>query len=239
MKYRELNGLIIHHHNLGEADRIITIFSLQEGKIRAVAKGVRRAKAKLAGHLEPFTMCDIRLTKGRNLDIIIGALAKKIYDFSGLGSQSLQTAYLVLEAVGRLSAEAEPNELAYYLIIEVFEALLGGYNPLLVRQYFGLRFLASIGSQPELTDTKLGQHHYLVYGSGQIARTKPQGHYGIISVATIKLWRLILSHQLPDLARLKNIEEALKEGETLLMLYYEYHFDITFKSTKVFQADDL
>lgn len=239
MRYREVTGYIIHHQNLGEADRIITIFSIQEGKQKAIAKGVRKAKAKLAGHLEPFTLCNLRLTKGRNLDIIIGAEAIELSDFSKLSSQALQTAYLIIEVLGKLSAEGEPNTIAINLVTESLRALHAGVDALLVRQYFGLNFLSSIGNQPDLTDTKLGNNHYLVYGSGKLSRSRPQGHYGIISIPTIKLWRLILSHQLTSLAKLQNINQAIEEGEKLLMRYYEYHFDIKFKSTKVFQGNDL
>ncbi len=239
MKYTEVTGYIIHHQNLGEADRIITIFSVQEGKQKAIAKGVRKAKAKLSGHLEPFTLCNLRLTRGRNLDIIIGAEAVELIDFSSMSTEALQTAYLIIEIVGKLSAEGEANAVAFTLIKESLNALHNGVDALLVRQYFGLNFLRSIGNQPDLSDTKLGANHYLVYGSGQISRVKPQGHYGIVSVSTIKLWRLILSNKLSSLNKIKNISEAIEEGEKLLMRYYEYHFDVKFKSIKVFQGNDL
>ncbi len=235
MKYREIEGFVLSYINLGEADRIITIFALEEGKLKAVAKGVRRSKAKLTGHLEPFTKVKIRLAKGRNLDIIIGAQAIQIFDFSTLSQEGLYTAYIVLETINRLSMESQVNKAAYKLIQEVFNGLKEGINPLIIRQYFGLRFLATIGSQPDLTDTKLGVPHYLVYDSGLISRVKPNGHYGIMSVDTIKFWRLLLSNSLSSLSRLTKITEPLREGEQLLMRYYEYHFDLVFRSTKVFQ----
>lgn len=236
-KYSDIDGYIIHRFNFGEADRVLTIFSRQEGKVQAVAKGVRRGHAKLSGHLEPFTLVKLRLAKGRNLDVVIGAEAVKIHEFSKLSPIAQQTAYLTLEILRLLSAEGEPNQPAFDLLQEVFDALMTDLDPLLIRQYFGLQFLQTIGSQPELIDTKLGEHHYLVYGSGLIARDKPQGHYGIMSEDTIKLWRLLLSNDLVQLSRLQNIEDALKEGEELLLRYFQYHFDVTFKSTKVFQEE--
>ncbi len=239
MKYSEIEGFVLSYINLGEADRIITIFTFEEGKLKAIAKGVRRSKAKLSGHLEPFTKVKIRLTKGRNLDIIIGAQAIQVFDFSALSQECLYTAYIVLETINQLSMESQANKAAYELIQEVFSGLKDGVNPLITRQYFGLRFLATIGSQPDLSDTKLGVPHYLVYDSGLISRAKPNGHYGIISVDTIKLWRLLLSSRLISLSRLTKIASPLKEGEQLLMRYYEYHFDLVFRSTKVFQEYSL
>src|SRR5437773_10351213 len=56
--------------DLGEADRIVTFYSRDVGKIRAVAKGVRRTTSRSAGHLEPFTLSDVMFAVGRELDVI-------------------------------------------------------------------------------------------------------------------------------------------------------------------------
>ena len=235
MKYYEITAYIVARRNVFEADKIITLFSKEMGKLSAIAKGVRLAKAKLAGNLEPFNECRLRLVKGRNLDIIIGAQADKMYDYSRLNTDQLQILYFISEILNRLSAEHQPNTVAFELFGEATQALYNNANTQLVAQYFGLNFLRSIGSQPELIDTNPHSRHYLAYDSGKIVLDKPNSHYGIISEPTIKLWRLILQNNLEYIQKITNIDDALKEGNRLMLHYYEYHFDFKSKSLKVFQ----
>ena len=235
MNYYEINAYILTRRNIFEADRIITLYSKEMGKLSAIAKGVRLAKAKLAGNLEPFNKCKIRLVKGRNLDIIIGSEPAKMHDYSKLSTNQLQVLYLISEILNRLSAEHQSNDVAFELFGESIDALLSNINESLVAQYFGLNFLRSIGSQPELIDTQQHSRHYLGYDSGKITFEKPNSHYGIISESTIKLWRLILSNNLTKLQKVTNIDKQLEQGSKLMLHYYEYHFDFKSKSLKVFQ----
>ncbi len=69
----QTEAIVIRKIKLGEADRILTLYTPQLGKIRAVAKGVRRPRSKLAGHLELLTHSLVSLARGRNLDTIIGS----------------------------------------------------------------------------------------------------------------------------------------------------------------------
>ena len=64
---------MLRTHKLGEADRIITLLTRQHGRVRAVAKGVRRTTSRLGSRLEPFTHVDLQLAEGRNLDVITQA----------------------------------------------------------------------------------------------------------------------------------------------------------------------
>src|SRR5436853_7849884 len=63
-------AVVIKRSNLGEADKILTIFTPNYGKLRVVAKGVRKVTSRLAGHVELFTRSQMLLAKGRNLDIV-------------------------------------------------------------------------------------------------------------------------------------------------------------------------
>lgn len=235
MKYYEINAYILSRRNVFEADKIITLFSYEKGKSQGIAKGVRLSKAKLAGNLEPFNKCKIRLVEGRNLDIIVGAQAHSMQDYSKLDTEQLEILYLMSEILNRLSAEHQPNTIAFELYEESTQAILGDIDVRLISQYFGLNFLRSIGSQPELVDTKAYTRHYLAYDSGKITHQKPNSHYGLISESTIKLWRLILVNNLAFLNKITNLEESLEEGYKLMLHYYEYHFDFQPKSLKVFK----
>src|SRR3712207_2111879 len=72
--YRD-EGVVLRTQKLGEADRIITVLTRRHGKVRAVAKGVRRTKSKFGARLEPFSHVDLQLYTGRTLDRIIVAPA--------------------------------------------------------------------------------------------------------------------------------------------------------------------
>ena len=68
-----VEAVVLRHTELGEVDRIITLFSRQRGKLRAVAKGIRRPRSRKAGHLEPFTWVSLQLARGRDLWIVTQA----------------------------------------------------------------------------------------------------------------------------------------------------------------------
>ena len=70
--YRD-EAIVLRTHKLGEADRIITLLTRQHGRVRAVAKGVRRTTSRFGSRLEPFTHVDLQLAEGRTLDIVTQA----------------------------------------------------------------------------------------------------------------------------------------------------------------------
>ena len=72
-------GIVLRRQDLGEADRLTTVYTLHHGKLRLVAKGVRRLRSRKAGHLEPFTRVALLIARGRELDII--TQAETIGDF--------------------------------------------------------------------------------------------------------------------------------------------------------------
>src|SRR3990172_13347205 len=72
-------AVILRRQDLGETDRLLTLFSPAQGKLRVVAKGVRRPGSRKAGHLEPFSRVDLLLARGRELDVITQAEAVSLY----------------------------------------------------------------------------------------------------------------------------------------------------------------
>src|SRR5438105_7819952 len=109
--------------DLGEADRIVTLYTRDAGKVRAVAKGVRRAVSRSAGHLEPFTLSDVLFAVGRELDVI--SQADTLEAFRGVREDlDLTThAYYLAEVVDLLTEDRMENR-------AVFDALVGGLRDL-------------------------------------------------------------------------------------------------------------
>ena len=162
MREYNLEGFVLRRFSLGEADRILTVFSREKGKIKLVAKGVRRGKAKLAGHLEPFCEVRLRVIKGKSLDIIIGAEATKLYDITSLEQDALSSAYLMCEILDRMLPEEQPNEPAFELLQSSLTSITNGVPAVLARQYFALKFLQTSG----LEEFFYKQSIYASYSAG-------------------------------------------------------------------------
>jgi len=149
------SAVVLRTHNLGEADRIVTLLSQNHGKFRAVAKGVRRTKSKYGSRLEPFMHVDVQCYTGKSLDTvtqveILDAFAKTI-----AASYALFTAgTAMLEAADRLVAEErEPAKAQFWLLVGALRSLAGGaHHPSLVLDSYLLRAFALAGWAPSLTE---------------------------------------------------------------------------------------
>jgi DNA repair protein RecO (recombination protein O) len=143
-------AVVLRHSEYGEADRILTLYTLEQGKIQAAAKGVRKIKSRKAGHLEPFTQVALYLAKGSGLPVISQAEAIRTFDI--LRADLLKTAYAayVVELVDRFSyAEAE-NPLLYKLLVDSLIRLEGASESTVVIHYYEMHLLDLLGFRPEL-----------------------------------------------------------------------------------------
>lgn len=145
-------GVVLRRHDLGEADRLTTVYTREYGKVRLVAKGVRRPRSRKAGHLEPFTRVALLIARGRELDII--TQVETIDDYPGLRENLTQLgqASYISELLDRFSVEeGEGNYVQYELLLKSLERLTQeGFEPRSVVLYFELRLLDLVGYRPEL-----------------------------------------------------------------------------------------
>jgi DNA repair protein RecO (recombination protein O) len=152
--YRD-DGIVLRTQKLGEADRIITILGRTSGRIRAVAKGVRRTKSRFGARLEPFTHVDLMLHTGRSLDIITQAEVIRPYGQPLAGDYPRYTAGVaMLETAERFTAvEKEPALRQLLLLIGGLRALGDAEHASgLVLDAFLLRSLAVAGYAPALQE---------------------------------------------------------------------------------------
>jgi len=158
--YRD-EGVVLRVQKLGEADRIITLLTRRHGRVRAVAKGVRRTRSKFGATVEPFSHVDLQLFAGRSLDIVVQAESLTAYGeklVSDYGRYTAGTA--VLETAERLTAEErEPSLRLFLLVVGALRALAGGgpddvepRDPSLVLDAFLLRAMSVAGYAPALSD---------------------------------------------------------------------------------------
>jgi DNA repair protein RecO (recombination protein O) len=152
--YRD-DGIVLRTQKLGEADRIITVLGRSTGRVRAVAKGVRRTKSRFGARLEPFTHVDLMLYPGRSLDVITQAEVIRPYGEPLAGDYPRYTAGVaMLETAERFTpVEKEPALRQLLLLIGALRALgEGEHDPRLVLDAFLLRSLAVAGYAPVLEE---------------------------------------------------------------------------------------
>jgi DNA repair protein RecO (recombination protein O) len=147
--YRDV-AVVLRTHKLGEADRIVVLMTRSTGKVRAVAKGVRRTGSKFGSRLEPGSYVSLQLHEGRGeLDIVTQAETVESFRHTREDLSRLGRAASLLEAVEQLAQDRQPNS-------RLHDMLVGGLrtiderNPPLVAGAFFLKLLAVEGVAPEL-----------------------------------------------------------------------------------------
>jgi len=145
--------VILRTHKLGEADRIVTMLSRRHGKVRAVAKGVRRTSSKFGSRLEPFMVADVQLYQGRSLDIVQQAESLGSYGTDiAAHYDRFTSANAMVETADRLSdSEATPEQ--YLLLVGGLRALSRGEHvPRSILDSYLLRVMSLSGWAPSLDD---------------------------------------------------------------------------------------
>jgi DNA repair protein RecO (recombination protein O) len=152
--YRD-DGIVLRTQKLGEADRIVTVLARKSGRVRAVAKGVRRTKSRFGARLEPFTHVDLLLYTGRSLDVITQAETVRAYGDALTGDYPRYTTGIaMLETAERFTViEKEPALRQFLLLVGGLRTLVeGGHDPRLVLDAYLLRSLAVAGYAPALDE---------------------------------------------------------------------------------------
>ena len=228
--YRD-EGVVLRTQKLGEADRIVTVLTRRHGKVRAVAKGVRRTKSKFGARLEPFSHVDLQLYTGRNLDIVSQAESIRSY---GAGIAADYPAYTagtaVLETADRLTAEEkEPSLRLFLLVIGALRALDERAHPCgLVLDAFLLRAMSVAGWEPALSECARcgedGPHrHFSVPAGGTVCPTcRPTGS-AMPNPVTIQLLDALLTG---DWERAEASQAAnRREGSGLVAALLQWHLE--------------
>ena len=209
--YRD-DGIVLRTQKLGEADRIVTVLTRRNGRIRAAAKGVRRTKSRFGARLEPFSHVDLLLYTGRSLDVITQAETVRPYGEPLIADYPRYTSgTAMLETAERFTpVEKEPVIRQFLLLVGGLRALTEQeHDPRLVLDAYLLRTLAVAGYAPALDECAIcgtpdeepggsdpgrvsSSRAFSVAGGGLTCRScRPPGA-ATPSVATIGLMRALL-----------------------------------------------
>jgi DNA repair protein RecO (recombination protein O) len=150
--YRD-EAVVLRTHKLGEADRIVTMLTRQHGKVRAVARGVRRTASKFGARLEPFMVADVQFYEGRSLDTITQAVTLGSYGAEITSDYASYTAANAMVETADKLTESEPSLQQYLLLVGALRSLAKGeHGPALTLDSYLLRALSMAGWAPSFND---------------------------------------------------------------------------------------
>ncbi|MFC1911645.1 DNA repair protein RecO [Chloroflexota bacterium] len=146
----QTEAIIIKKTKLGEADRILTLYTPHLGKIQAKAIGVRRPRSKLSGHLELLTHSQVSLARGRTLDTVTGS--QTLNSFLPLKSDLWLTscALYVTELVNQFTPDHVENHSLFKIALKTMEQLCEANDRELTLRYFEIQLLNEVGYRPQL-----------------------------------------------------------------------------------------
>lgn len=145
-----VTAFVLRHHVLGEADKIVTLLTLEEGLRRVVAKGLRKANNRIGGRLEAFRECQVLLAKGRNLDVVTQVDSLRRFPEVAKDYDALAAGMAASEVVMAFLEEHDPAPEVYALFAELLGELGPGAPAELLLTAFELQLLDVLGYRPEL-----------------------------------------------------------------------------------------
>lgn len=145
-----VEAIVLRHSDWGEADRLLTLFTRQEGKLRTIAKGVRRLRSRKAGHLQPFTRVKLMLAHGRDLWIVTQAETVAAYLALREDLERIAHASYAVELLDRFTYEEGANRPLFDLLAMTLQRLDEGQPPFTLLRYYELRLLDLLGFRPQL-----------------------------------------------------------------------------------------
>jgi len=235
----QTEAIIIKKIKLGEAVRILSLYTPHLGKIRAVAKGVRRPRRKMAGHLELLTHSLVSLARGRNLDTVTGS--QTINSFLPLKSdlQLTSQALYAVELVEQFTADNVENYPLFQLLLETMHNLCQGNNNELVLRYFELHLLNLVGYRPQLGQCvscrsllKAITNSFSPSAGGVLCSSCRQSQILTypLSVNALKVLRFLQSNNYDTSSKLKINLELSQELEGVMRNYIKYLLEREVKS---------
>lgn len=227
-----VDAVVLRHSDYGEADRLLTLFTRQLGKTRAIAKGARKIASRKAGHIEPFTHVKLQLAQGR--DMFIVTQADTVDAYLPLRDDLVLTSHAsyVLELLDRFSYEDQTeNPTLFRLLTDTLSRLASGADAWLVIRYYEMRLLDHVGFRPQLFEcancgrTIQPEDQFFSFSAGGVICPRcGQGlkHLHNVSLETLKYLRHFQRSSYAEATRARPSLEVQQEAESLMQGYFTY-----------------
>jgi DNA repair protein RecO (recombination protein O) len=143
-------AIVLSRFDLGEADRVLTLLTQHDGKLKAIARGVRRPSSRLGGSLEPFAELHLVLARARTFDVVTQATVRHAWLSLRDRLESTATAWYLSELVERSTEERAPAPRQYELLVQAYGHLDAGLPPGRVARWFEFGLTDELGLRPEV-----------------------------------------------------------------------------------------
>lgn len=237
---------MLKQFDLGEADKIITFFTKDYGKVRAVAKGVRKSRSSMSGIVLPFNYNLVTIYRGKSIDRI--NQVRNIFSFNRLREDLVKMAYasFVAEAVEKVSQENQANEALFALLLSTLHKIMVAEEGLpYIELIFKISLLVVLGLKPQLDycaicNKKLDyweRNFFHIQQGGLICpecfqdnqdECRLQGF--ILSVKMVKTLTNIINNGFKSLAALELTEREYRQLDQLANQFIKYHLELQLKS---------
>lgn len=233
-------GIVFKSTNFGEADKILTVITERFGKIKVMARGIRKIKSHLAGALEPFMLLDLQLREGKTFFIVTGAAIEKEFPKIHSDLIRMSKAFYVGELIDRFLPEKQILEDVFKLFVEILAAIEEGGRGVQTRA-FEFKMIVTSGFAPEMYNCvhckeiiAPGGNFWDAVEGGLICSNCQLSHrHGVnISDDAIKLLRFFEKSDLATINRLKVSREIEDESEKIISSYLENILERELKSKK-------
>jgi DNA repair protein RecO (recombination protein O) len=231
-------GIVLKTIKLGEADRIVTLFMREQGKVRAVAKGIRKTKSRFGARLEPFTRVQLIIYRGRNLDTITSADIITSFDRVRTEYPSLVAAAALAELVEKMTPDREQAFSTYALLLAGLHALADGKGATVVPAFL-VKLLSVSGYHPQLRacagcgrSDGLGAFSPALGGAVCKSCWAEDRDSFRMDPARIQLLARLLASEFGELADGDDVREVTQA----LRLYAEYHLERPLRSLHLLSA---
>lgn len=228
---QRMEAIVLKHADFGEADRLLTLYSREAGKLRALAKGARKPRSRKAGHLEPFTRVSLLVATGRSFHIVSQAEAIETNSVLSEDLVALGYASYVVELLERFTPDEDENRALYRLLRDTLERLAAEPDPELVVRYYEVRLLDQVGFRPQLQNClgcgaqiQAEVQYFSIQGGGVLCPNCGRQDPAVrpISLPALKVLRHLQRSDYADAARVRPSKSTHTELETLMNLYLTY-----------------
>ncbi|MDA1329858.1 MAG: DNA repair protein RecO [Chloroflexi bacterium] len=236
-----VQAIVLKHSDFGEADRLLTVYTRELGKLRAIAKGARKPRSRKGGHVEPFSDVSLQLAKGSSLYIVSQAEVKETHSILSENLVALSYASYVVELLDKFTYDEDVNPGLFRLLRDTLGRLASDADAQMVVRYYELRLLDLLGFRPELQQCLICEkriqpedQYFSIQKGGVLCPECGRHEPGAdpISMQALKYLRHFQRSAYDEAARASLPESVKVELETLMDHYLTYLLERSLNSPR-------
>jgi len=224
-------AIVLRQRKLGEADKIVTLYTARFGKVDAVAKGVRKARSRMAGHVEPLTHANFQLAKGKSLDVVTQVETAEPFQALRDDLDRLSRALYACELLDKFTELREEHTDLYRLLLDTLRRIESCDDYDTPVRFYEMALLDVLGYRPELDECVTCRrrlepvtNYWTAAGGGVVCPACRTEETAVrpLSANAVKLLRMLLHGRFSDVARVSVDASLASELERALLEYVRW-----------------